>query len=197
MAGNFKLANKLLDEAGWTGRDAAGYRTNTAGKRLVARVIATNPTAPLDTILAAYQAEIRQEHRRRDRLAVPRRGNCRPRCGTPMNTRYSRASSAAPIRAWILDKVYTKNGTVNGPRLDSPEVAAWLEQGRYALNDEIRKAAYDKVAQYVLIDQAITLPLYTDRNNVAASAKIHDVTAFIDPPRGLLNGWAYNTWIEK
>ena len=194
--GNVELANKLLDEAGWTERDAEGYRTNASGQRLTLRLIATNPKAPLDTVLAAYQSEVRQnlgaeiDLQYRDEGTVDKVREANAYEIFPRSIGGTDAST-------VLDKVYTKDGTVNGPRLDSPEVTKWLEEGRYALTDEARKAAFDKIAQYVLIDQSITLPLYLDRYNVAALSSVHDVTAFIDPPRGLLNGWAYNTWIDQ
>lgn len=194
--GNVELANKLLDEAGWTGRDAEGFRTDTSGKRLTLRLIATNPKAPLDTVLAAYQSEIRQnigaeiDLQYRDEGTVDKVREANAYEIFPRSIGGTDAST-------VLDKVYTKDGTVNGPRLDSPEVTQWLEDARYALTDESRKEAIDKIAQYVLIDQSITLPLYLDRYSVAAAASVHDVTAFIDPPRGLLNGWAYNTWIDQ
>lgn len=194
--GNVARANALLDEAGWTGRDAEGYRTDASGKRLTVRLIATTPKAPLDTVLAAYQAELRRNAGVEVDLQFRDEG-------TVDKVREANAYEIFPRSVGgtdpgvILDKVYTKDGTVNGPRLDSAEVTAWLEEGRYALTDEARKAAYDKIARYVLIDHAITLPLYLDRYNVAALDSVHDVTAFIDPPRGLLNGWAYNTWIDQ
>src|SRR5690606_6966212 len=52
------LANRLLDEAGWTGRDSEGYRTKD-GKRLVAYA----PTAEGSSVtpeLVQIQGEVRK-----------------------------------------------------------------------------------------------------------------------------------------
>jgi len=51
-------ANKLLDEAGWTGRDAQGYRTKD-GKRLSAEVL--SPSSGTTTpVLAAIQSDVKK-----------------------------------------------------------------------------------------------------------------------------------------
>lgn len=51
-------ANRLLDEAGWTGRDAEGFRTRD-GKRLTARVLSTDANL-LGPTVVAIQADVRK-----------------------------------------------------------------------------------------------------------------------------------------
>ena len=62
-------AKSLLEQAGWTGKDADGYRTDRSGKRLSIRLLATTPTYPLDDFLKAWQAELRRVRRRLRREA--------------------------------------------------------------------------------------------------------------------------------
>jgi peptide/nickel transport system substrate-binding protein len=63
------------------------------------------------------------------------------------------------------------------------------------LDEQDRKAAYDKVAQFALIDDVTTLPLYTERYNVAATGRVHEIERWLDAPRGMVNFWAYDTWL--
>ncbi|MFC0534231.1 ABC transporter substrate-binding protein [Phytohabitans kaempferiae] len=190
------LANKLLDEAGWTGKNGEGIRTSTAGEPLVVRLIATEPVPTLKTILEGYQAQLRQN------IGVNVDLQFRDE-GTVDKVRETNAYELFPRSVGgvypgvVLDKVYSSTGAINGPKLTDPQVDGWLDAARYATDEKVVKENFDKVAQYALIDQVTTLPLYTDRSSVAAKSTVHDITYFIDPPRGLLNGWAYNTWIEQ
>jgi peptide/nickel transport system substrate-binding protein len=194
--GDVELANSLLDEAGWTGRDAQGFRTDADGNRLHIRLIATNPGQPLDTILQAYQAELRENAGVEIDLQFRDEGTV-DRVREANEYEIFPRSIGGVFPGDVLTKVYHSTGAINGPRLADPEIDALLEESRRALTEDDRKALYDQLAQFALIDEATTLPLYTDRYSVAGKDSVHDIGAFIDPPRGLVNGWAYNTWIEQ
>lgn len=191
--GNIDEANKLLDEAGWTGRDSEGYRTNAAGQRLVVRLIATEPKPPLSTVLEAYQAELRTNAGVEVDLQFRDEGTVDVVRETNTYEAFPRAVGGVDIGV-VLEKIYETGGAINGPKLEDPQVDGWLADGRSALDDESRKAAYDKVAQYALVDQVTTLPLYTERYNAAATSRVHGIERWLDPPRGMVNFWAYDTW---
>lgn len=195
--GDIDQANKLLDEAGWNGpRNGDGYRTNAEGQPLVIRLIATDPKPPLSTVLEAYQAELRTNVGVDLDLQFRDEGTVDEVRETNTYEAFPRAVGGVDIGV-VLEKIYETGGAINGPKLSDPTVDGWLADGRTALDNESRKAAYDKLAQFALIDQATTLPLYTERYNVAASSRVHDIVRFLDPPRGMVNFWAYNTWIEQ
>jgi peptide/nickel transport system substrate-binding protein len=193
--GNVEEANKLLDEAGWTGRDSEGYRTNAAGQRLVVRLIATEPKPPLSTVLEAYQAELRTNAGVAVDLQFRDEGTVDVVRETNTYEAFPRAVGGVDIGV-VLEKIYETGGAINGPKLEDPKVDGWLADGRSALDNDSRKAAYDKVAQYALIDQVTTLPLYTERYNAAATSRVHEIERWLDPPRGMVNFWAYDTWKE-
>ncbi|MGU3498455.1 ABC transporter substrate-binding protein [Mycobacterium sp. C31M] len=194
--GNVEEANKLLDEAGWTGpRDSEGYRTNAAGQRLTARLIATEPKPPLSTVLEAYQAEARTNAGIDVDLQFRDEGTVDVVRETNAYEAFPRAVGGVDIGV-VLEKIYETGGAINGPKLEDPQVDGWLADGRSALDDQDRKAAYDKVAQYALVDQVTTLPLYTERYNAAATSRVHEIERWLDPPRGMTNFWAYDTWKE-
>lgn len=192
--GNVEEANKLLDEAGWTGRDGEGYRTNAAGQRLVVRLIATEPKPPLSTVLEAYQAELRTNAGVAVDLQFRDEGTVDVVRETNAYEAFPRAVGGVDIGV-VLEKIYETGGAINGPKLEDPAVDGWLADGRGALDDEARKEAYTKVAQYALIDQVTTLPLYTERYNAASTGGVHDIERWLDPPRGMVNFWAYDTWL--
>ncbi|MGB3484797.1 MAG: ABC transporter substrate-binding protein [Mycobacterium sp.] len=191
--GNVEEANRLLDEAGWTGRDSAGYRTNAAGQRLTIRLIATEPKPPLSTVLEAYQAEARTNAGIDVELQFRDEGTVDVVRDTNTYEAFPRAVGGVDIGV-VLEKIYETGGAINGPKLEDPQVDGWLADGRTALDDDARKAAYDKVARYALVDQVTTLPLYTERYNAAASNAVHEIERWLDPPRGMVNFWAYETW---
>lgn len=192
--GNIELANQLLDEAGWTGRDSEGYRTNAAGQRLTVRLIATEPKPPLSTVLEAYQAELRTNAGVALDLQFRDEGTVDVVRETNTYEAFPRAVGGVDIGV-VLEKIYETGGAINGPKLEDPQVDGWLADGRTALDDESRKAAYNKVAQYALIDQVTTLPLYTERYNAAATSGVHEIERWLDAPRGMVNFWAYDTWL--
>lgn len=195
--GDIDEANRLLDEAGWDGpRTGDGYRTNAEGQPLVIRLIATDPKPPLSTVLEAYQAELRTNAGVDLDLQFRDEGTVDEVRETNTYEAFPRAVGGVDIGV-VLEKIYETGGAINGPKLSDPQVDGWLADGRTALDNDARKAAYDKLAQFALIDQATTLPLYTERYNVAASTRVHDIVRFLDPPRGMVNFWAYNTWIEQ
>lgn len=192
--GNVEEANKLLDEAGWTGpRDSDGYRTNAAGQRLTVRLIATEPKPPLSTVLEAYQAEARTNAGIDVDLQFRDEGTVDVVRETNTYEAFPRAVGGVDIGV-VLEKIYETGGAINGPKLEDPQVDGWLADGRTALDDDARKAAYDKVAQFALVDQVTTLPLYTERYNAAASSAVHEIERWLDPPRGMPNFYAYDTW---
>lgn len=192
--GNVELANQLLDEAGWTGRDSDGYRTNAAGQRLVIRLIATEPKPPLSTVLEAYQAELRTNAGVEVDLQFRDEGTVDVVRETNAYEAFPRAVGGVDIGV-VLEKIYETGGAINGPKLEDPQVDGWLADGRTALDEQDRKAAYDKVAQFALIDDVTTLPLYTERYNAAATSRVNEIERWLDAPRGMVNFWAYDTWL--
>ena len=58
LALNLREAGRLLDQAGWTGRDAEGYRTR-GGRRLEAKVVLLD-SGGLNPIIVAVQADVKR-----------------------------------------------------------------------------------------------------------------------------------------
>ncbi|MCP2279538.1 ABC transporter substrate-binding protein [Nocardia amikacinitolerans] len=198
-------ARTLLDEAGWTGRDADGYRTDSAGRRLTIRLLATVPTYPEDDFLEAWQAELRQnlgiqvelqfvENAQVYDLLARNQYEAFPRQvgGLDLSLQFNRAygSTSPDLKYGQIDGI-TIGSIVAGSKLADPEVDRWLVESTKATDRDQRKQLFDKITGY-LLDKAVAIPLYTDRNSVAASSAIHHVTSLFDPPRNSVNAWAYD-----
>ncbi|MEU2100763.1 ABC transporter substrate-binding protein [Nocardia sp. NPDC019255] len=198
-------ARALLDQAGWTGKDADGYRTDTAGQRLTVRLLATTPTYPEDDFLKAWQAELRQnlgirvelqfvENAQVYDLLARNRYEAFPRQvgGLDLSLQFNRAygSTTPDLKYGQIDGI-TLGSIVAGAKLADPQVDRWLIEATKATDPQQRKRLFDTITAH-LLDNAVAIPLYTDRNSVAASSAIHNVTSLFDPPRNTVNAWAYD-----
>ena len=204
-ASDIDEANSLLDQAGWTGRDTDGYRTDSSGSRLTIRLLATTPTYPLDDVLKAWQAEVRQnidvevdlnyvENAQVYDLLAQNNYEAFPRQvgGLDLSLQLNRAfgSTTPDMKYGQIDGI-TIGSIVAGSKLADPKVDQWLVQATKATDDTTRKELFDHVTGFIL-DNFVALPLFTDRNSVAATSKVHNITSLFDPPRNVVNGWAYD-----
>ncbi|HLS78412.1 MAG TPA: ABC transporter substrate-binding protein [Nocardia sp.] len=202
---DLSAARALLDEAGWTGADADGYRTDAAGKQLLVRLLATVPTYPEDDFLKAWQAELRQNLGIRVELqfvenaqvydllarneyeAFPRQVG-----GLDLSLQFNRAygSTTPDLKYGQVDGI-TLGSIVAGAKLADPEIDRLLIDATKATDRARRKQLFDELTAR-LLDQAVAIPLYTDRNSLAATSAIHNLTTLFDPPRNTVNAWAYD-----
>ncbi|MET0315924.1 MAG: ABC transporter substrate-binding protein, partial [Rhodococcus fascians] len=203
-------ANALLDEAGWKSKDGDGFRTDASGQRLTVRLLATTPTYPLDDVLKAWQAEVRQNLgaevqlqyvpnaqvydllAKNDYQAFPRQVG-----GLDVSLQLNRAygSTSPDLKYGQIDGI-TLGSIVAGSKLADPQVDRWLLDATKATDDATRKKLFDQVTGYVL-GKSVAVPLFTDRNSVAASSAVHNVTTLFDPPRNTVNAWAYDIAVDS
>ncbi|MBF6452925.1 ABC transporter substrate-binding protein [Nocardia cyriacigeorgica] len=198
-------ARALLDEAGWTGSDADGYRTDSTGRQLVIRLLATVPTYPEDDFLKAWQAELRQnlgirvdlqfvENAQVYDLLARNQYEAFPRQvgGLDLSLQFNRAygSTSPDLKYGQIDGI-TIGSIVAGSKLADPQVDRWLIDATKATDRQQRKQLFDQITAH-LLDNAVAIPLYTDRNSVAATSAVHNVTSLFDPPRNSVNAWAYD-----
>lgn len=164
-----KGAAALLDRAGWTARDAAGYRTKD-GKRLSTRLLfvpqyTSEDRAALDQ---ALQADLKQ-------------------AGIELRLVPLDAAAYEPVRnagkygligfAWggadpdllrtlfASDQLFDDGGN-NAARLNDPQVDRWLEEGGATADPQARKAPYAQVQQKLIAD-GVALPTAVQRRQIA------------------------------
>ncbi|NTJ36320.1 ABC transporter substrate-binding protein [Agrobacterium rhizogenes] len=192
-----KLANELLDEAGWTTKDAEGFRTRD-GKRLTIEIIQSQATLrdQRDILLEAIQAQARQN------------------AGIDLAVRYVDAGTYAnrqkdgqygiiPNSTTTQENGVTlyfhylprdKGGSINYSRTTAPDISAWLSEAASTLDAQKRFDIYAKLQRFALLEQALGLPLYVPDDQIAAAVQ---VTGVGFRPFKRLPENAYDIWLDQ
>jgi peptide/nickel transport system substrate-binding protein len=169
------LAGQLLDQAGWTQRDSAGYRVRN-GKELTLRwpYVAAILREQRDVLGQGIVAQAKKVGIRINRVAVD--------VGT-----YSQDVFAGKAEIWdasnvradpdILRTLFASDqtldkGGLNVFRVKDPQIDAWLRAGATATDPAARAAEYVKV-QRRLRDLALDMPVYVPTYYVGAAKKVH------------------------
>ncbi|WP_131747125.1 ABC transporter substrate-binding protein [Frankia sp. Cppng1_Ct_nod] len=187
-------SNQLLDEAGWTGRDAEGYRTRD-GKRLTV----VWPTVPAfvreqrDILGQAIQDDLKKIGIELTRPAVD--------IGTYIEQAYGGKFQVLDF-SWgrfepdVLRLFFNSSSTLatggqNASLLNDPEVDRWTSTGAATLDQATRNDVYAKT-QHAVINKAVVIPLYTPSSIIGAAKYVKDVT--FDA-----NAWPlfYDAWRDK
>lgn len=174
-------ANALLDKAGWTGRNAAGYRTKD-GKELDVKVV-----YPAGSVFNSEGITLLQDIQQQEK-AVGFNVTLIP--STPTQTFsgvYSTPTSYDAItwywtsptagvlyivwRPW--DSKTYPNGN-NSSFYDNPQLVSDIAVANSSLNPAVEHEYYDK-AQQIVVDQAAAVGLYTQTTSLAWVKNLHDV----------------------
>lgn len=188
-----KAANALLDEAGWTARDAQGFRTKD-GKRLTVEVIQAQATVrdQRDVLLQGLQAQARQNAGIDLAIVFVDAGTYTDRRKTGQFG--SIANSNTPTDAIDIEYHYLpldKGGSINYSRAFAPELSQWLNEAASTLDQKKRFELYSKLQRFAVLDQAYALPLYEPEDQVAAASYVKGIgfRPFKQLPEG-----AYDIW---
>ncbi|NTF46409.1 ABC transporter substrate-binding protein [Rhizobium rhizogenes] len=188
-----KAANALLDEAGWTARDAQGFRTKY-GKRLTIEVIQAQATVrdQRDVLLQGLQAQARQNAGIDLAIVFVDAGTYTDRRKTGQFG--SIANSNTPTDAIDIEYHYLpldKGGSINYSRAFAPELSQWLNEAASTLDQKKRFELYAKLQRFAVLDQAYALPLYEPEDQVAAASYVKGIgfRPFKQLPEG-----AYDIW---
>ncbi|RKP57907.1 ABC transporter substrate-binding protein [Pararobbsia silviterrae] len=193
---NPTLANTLLDQAGWSARDAAGYRTKQ-GARLSISVIEDQSTLrdQRGVLLQALQAQARQ------RLGVDLQIQV-----VDIGTWYDDyksgkygvfANSNTPPDAIDIEYhwlPFEHGGVINLSRASAPELASWLQAAARSQDTAERKKLYGTLQDFAIKQQAYALPLYEPEDEIAAAKAVQGVgfRSFAQMPEN-----AYDIWLKK
>jgi len=183
------LANEILDEAGWTQRDADGYRTKD-GQRLSVHWTATSTREDRATLIAAFQADLKKIGFELviDQLDV---GAYLDRL---MGGNYDIVdwSFVRPDADILRLHLYSKLAPIqNASWVNDPHVDEWVTEASEETDPDARAATYEQVQQWVIDDAAI-VPVYVPGNITATAGTVGGVRADI-------TGWPllYDAWTTK
>ncbi len=187
-------SNQLLDQAGWTGRDAAGYRTRN-GIRLTIEW----PTVPAfvreqrDILGQAIQDDLKKIGVEITRPAVD--------IGTYVTKAYGGQFQVLDF-SWgrfepdVLRLFFNSGSTLatggqNASLLSDPEVDNWTDTGAATLDQATRNDVYAKT-QKAVINKAVVIPVYTSSSIIGAAGYVKGI-AFD------ANSWPlfYDAWHNK
>jgi peptide/nickel transport system substrate-binding protein len=173
---NVSLANQLLDQAGWTGRTADGYRTKD-GKVLKASFPVTQ-TATISPIYNLIQAQAKAVGFKVDINLLPL---------TQITTLRYAGDYDILSGVWhtnTVDVLYIKYATFSIPtaqrlgqnlaHLSDPQIDAWLEAARETTDQAKLRDLYGKVQQR-LVDLVPGVPIYDNSVLWATSRSLHGV----------------------
>ncbi|MEV7816951.1 ABC transporter substrate-binding protein [Streptomyces flaveolus] len=183
------LAARLLDQAGWTGRDAQGYRTRNGRTLTVVAPVYGKPTL----FSQAVQGSLKKAGIKLDLAASTD--------ATEVATRLDKGRYDVVETSWaradgdILDLFFRSTGSTalgghNFSRLADPQVDAWLSQAQRVQDPAARAAAYAHVQQRTL-DQAVVVPGYVVQSTVGMAKRVHGL-------RMSAGAWPefYPAWVE-
>jgi peptide/nickel transport system substrate-binding protein len=192
---NPALANRLLDQAGWSTRDSEGYRTRN-GHRLSLDVVQALATVrdQRDVLLQGVQAQARQ------RLGVELKIRYVD-AGTYADARNTGRFSAIPNSNTDTDGIDTENhylptdrgGIINYSRTADPRLSGWLHAAARATDPATRHRLYSELQRTAIVDETYAIPLYQPEDQIAASARVHGLSfrSFKQMPES-----PYDVWLE-
>ena len=169
-------AGHLLDEAGWTGRDAAGYRTKD-GQRLGAEILVSNATAPTAAPVA-FQSDLKKIGFDL-RIVVLPQGQITDR-RTANNYQFIAPGywhTNTPDGLYIVyagAQVAPDDTGQNTSRLQDPALDTLLTPARHSTDPAELRDLYSQ-AQRRLTELVPAVPLYENQTIIAYHRYVHGV----------------------
>lgn len=170
-------ANRLLDEAGWTGRDAVGYRTKN-GERLSAEFL-TSETATPSAVVVALQSDLKKVGFEIRLFQLPQTQiTDRRNAGTYQAISAGVWHTNTPDALYILhhsDEISEGSHIgQNNSRVRDAVLDDLLSRARQASDPAVLQDLYSK-AQQRLTEIVPAIPLYENYTFIAYRKRVHGV----------------------
>jgi peptide/nickel transport system substrate-binding protein len=180
--GDAAKANALLDEAGWTGRDAEGYRTKD-GKRLTVRSVAAAPYVRdrRDILAQAIQAQVKQSAGIDFQIKIVDQGTAQKAAEDNEYEIFENSRGDTDAGA-ALNLILPSKGAINRTRFADAQLDKWLADAGASSDPAKRKELYTKVQQAVVTEHAIVFPIYIPADQIAAHNSVRGLG--FDPGSG-------------
>ncbi|MDR1263983.1 MAG: ABC transporter substrate-binding protein [Propionibacteriaceae bacterium] len=189
-------ANQLLDQAGWTERDSDGIRLKD-GQRLTVRCPTGAPFVreSRDTVAIAVAAALKQNIGLDFKYEPVDLGTEAELAAANEIELFDNSYGGADPVTGVDLLYYTSDptrGFLGRGHYDDPELEAVIDQARFTIDLDQRKAAYLKL-QEIVTSKFYVLPLIQTQDTYAAQANVHGFEH--DTGTGQLLG-ATTVWIE-
>lgn len=187
-------ANKLLDEAGWTGRDAEGFRTKN-GTRLKIDVGYPQPYVRdnRDILIQGIQAALRKNVGIDLNLRIVTAGEYAKGNATGTWTIYPNTDNPSDPAKELWDMLGAKGFLYSNIPNPEPEITRLIDDALQS-TDAVRKRALTDEIQKRGVDQAFIVPLFAPSWFLAAKSNVNGLSfeAGLDSPSS-----AYDFWLAK
>jgi peptide/nickel transport system substrate-binding protein len=190
--GDAAKANTLLDQAGWSRRDADGYRTRD-GRRLTVRLVQAAPFVRdrRDVLAQAVQAAVKQSAGIDLKISLVDQGTAQEAFDTNQYEVFDNSRADTDAGAALNLLLHSKGG-INRTKVNDPRIDQLLDAGQATADPTKRASIYADLQQRVVADQALLLPLYAPADQIAASTGVGGVR--FEPTAGVPAS-AYDLWI--
>lgn len=184
-------AGRLLDQAGWTGRNKDGYRTKDGAElKLSWPYLALINREQRDVLGQAIQAEAKKAGIRIDRPNLDVGEYTERVFGGDydiLDTSNARADADVLRFSFSTESTLAKGGA-NVSLVSSPELDSWLDEASRTSDLQVAKEDYAKVQSYVL-ENALALPGYSAPYLLGAAANLRGVTFDVQGNARLYDAW--------
>ncbi|WP_432840677.1 ABC transporter substrate-binding protein [Dactylosporangium sp. CA-092794] len=187
-------ANSLLDQAGWSTKDADGFRTRD-GQRLTVRIVLSAPFVrdKRDILAQAIQAAVKQSAGIDLQVKIVDQGTATDALNKNEFEIFDNSRADTDAGA-ALTLILPKGAPINRHGYNSPEIDQLVAQSSATTDTAKRKEIYLKLQQLTVTDNVTLLPLYAPADQIAAQKKVGGLG--FEPTAGV-PGSAYNVWIGK
>jgi peptide/nickel transport system substrate-binding protein len=194
FGGDAARANATLDAAGWSARDADGFRVKD-GKRLTVRLVQSAPFVRdrREILAQAVQAAVKQSAGIDLQLSVVDQGTATAALEKGEYEIFDNSRADTDAGA-ALNLLLASNGAINRLGVQDKEIDGLLEKGQAAQDATARAAVYRQLQQKVIADDSLILPLYAPADQIASSRKVGGLQ--FEPTAGV-PGSAYTVWLSK
>lgn len=187
-------ANALLDEAGWTDRDADGYRTKD-GERLVAHLPMLSDV-PLRVQIAEQTQAAARDVGVDLRISYPAQQELSDRVAVgDYDLSIGLWSTNTADVLWIRyhsDNITTPERRGQNGSFLRDDTLDGLLQGARETTDPVERADLYRQAQELLVELAPGIPFYSDPRPVAHGDHVHGLTY----AHGYLSPYFFDVWLE-
>ncbi len=186
-------ANALLDEAGWTERDAEGFRTKD-GERLTIEVGYPQPYVrdERDILLQAIQSELKENIGLDLDLQIITGAAFSDQTANGTWTVYPNTlATADPTN--LFRSLFSSEGFLYMGADEEHTLDGLIDDSMHSLDQDARKAAFDAIQEQVVSD-ARYIPLYHPVYTLAAGEHVHGLSfePQLDSPAS-----SYDVWVAR